>query len=156
MAIRTIRIDEDPILRKISRPVVMFDLSLHTLLNDMEETMRNAMGVGLAAPQIGILKRIFIIDIGEGLIEFINPQIISDEGEQVGDEGCLSLPNRYGVVSRPNTVTIKAQDRNGTYFELTKSELFARAICHENDHLDGKIFSDFVIGELNYTTAEDE
>ncbi|OON95315.1 MAG: peptide deformylase [Candidatus Epulonipiscioides saccharophilum] len=156
MAIRTIRVEDDPILRKVSRPVIRFDESLHSLLNDMEETMRNAYGVGLAAPQIGILKRLFIIDIGEGLVEFINPIIISEDDEQLGDEGCLSLPGRFGEVKRPLTVTIKAQDRFGQYFELTKSELFARAICHENDHLDGTIFSDLVIGDLQYNHEGDE
>ncbi|WP_010167906.1 peptide deformylase [Candidatus Epulonipiscium viviparus] len=155
MAIRSIRVDDDPILRKVSRPVVKFDPLLHSFLNDMEETMRSASGVGLAAPQVGTLKRVFIIDIGEGLVEFINPIIIFEDGEQTGDEGCLSVPGRYGVVTRPNTVTIKAQDRYGNHFEITKSELFARAICHENDHLDGKIFVDCVIGDLHYSTGDE-
>ncbi|OOB76911.1 MAG: peptide deformylase [Epulopiscium sp. Nuni2H_MBin003] len=156
MAIRNIRVDSDPLLRKTSKPVIKFDDSLHVLLDDMAETMGEAEGVGLAAIQIGILKRIFIVDVGEGVIEFINPTILKEEGEQIGDEGCLSVPKRFGQVKRPNIVTISAQDRFGTEFEITRSELFARAICHEMDHLNGKIFTDLVIGEIFKITDEEE
>ncbi|OOB79049.1 MAG: peptide deformylase [Epulopiscium sp. Nuni2H_MBin001] len=148
MAIRTIRVDEDPILRKVSKSVKKFDNSLHELLTDMADTMYEADGVGLAAPQVGVLKRIYIIDIGEGLVEFINPEIIEADGEQIGDEGCLSIPRKYGQVKRPFTVKVRAQDRNGDFFEIIGEELFARAMCHEGDHLEGKVFIDMVEGDI--------
>ncbi len=148
MAIRTIRVDKDEILRKKSKPVKVFDEKLWTLLDDMKETMYRAEGVGLAAVQIGILKRVFIVDIGEGLIEFINPEILQTEGEQFGEEGCLSVPNKYGNVRRPDKVKIKAQDRNGNPFELEGQGFMARAILHEYDHLEGRLYVDLVEGEL--------
>ncbi len=156
MAIRKIRTDEDPILRKVSKPVSKFDNMLCSFLDDMAETMYHADGVGLAAPQVGVLKRIYIIDVGEGIVEFINPEIIEESGEQIGDEGCLSVPQRYGSVKRPMTVKVRAQDRHGNFFEVVGEELFARAMCHEGDHLDGKIFIDFVEGELTIAGQEDE
>ena len=142
MAIRNIVLEGDPVLNKVCRKVEKFDEKLHLLLDDMKETMHDADGVGLAAPQIGILKRIFVIDIGFGVIEFINPQIIETEGEVCESEGCLSIPGIYGTVRRPEFVTVKAQNRFGEEFTMTReSGLFARAICHENDHLDGILFN---------------
>ena len=132
----------DEVLRKQSKPMQKFDLRLWLLLRDMAETMYKAEGVGLAAPQVGILRRVVVIDIGEGLVELINPEIIAMEGEQVGQEGCLSVPGRRGVVIRPNKVTVRAQDRNGKHFELTGEGFMALAICHELDHLDGVIYVD--------------
>lgn len=148
MATRTIRIESDPILRKVSKEVTKFDESLAALLDDMAQTMYAADGVGLAAPQIGLLKRIFVIDVGEGLVEFINPQILLEDGEQFGEEGCLSVPKKYGPVRRPNRVRMRAQNRMGQWFEIEGEELMARAMLHENDHLDGKLFVDFVEGDL--------
>lgn len=148
MATRTIRIENDPILRKISKEVTKFDESLAALLDDMAQTMYAADGVGLAAPQIGLLKRIFVIDVGEGLVEFINPQILLEDGEQFGEEGCLSVPKKYGPVRRPNRVKVRAQNRKGQWFEIEGEALMARAMLHENDHLDGKLFVDFVEGDL--------
>lgn len=148
MAVREIRKENEPVLRKICKPVTVFDENLWTLLDDMKETMYAADGVGLAAPQVGILKRIFVIDVGEGLVEFINPEILIKDGEQFGEEGCLSVPNCYGEVRRANYVKMRAQDRQGEFFEIEGTELFARAMQHENDHLDGKLFVDFVEGDL--------
>ena len=148
MATRTIRTHEEPILRKISKKVDKFDESLGVLLDDMRDTMYAADGVGLAAPQIGLLKRIFVIDIGEGLVEFINPEVVSIEGEQFGEEGCLSVPKKYGHVRRPYKVTMKAQNRFGEWFEITGEELMARAMLHEYDHLEGKLFVDLVEGDI--------
>lgn len=144
MAIRTIRTEDDEVLRKKCKEVTSFDEKLWQLLDDMAETMYNANGVGLAAPQVGILKRVVVIDVGEGLLELINPQIISAEGEQTGDEGCLSYPNQYAQVTRPKTVKVQAKDRNGNHLLLKGSDLLARAFCHEIDHLDGIIFKDLV------------
>lgn len=148
MAYRRVRTEEDEVLRKISKEVSEFDESLWALLDDMADTMYEENGVGLAAPQIGVLKRMFVIDVGEGLIEFINPVILETSGEQFGEEGCLSVPNKYGDVRRPNYAKMRAQDRNGNYFEVESSELMARAMLHENDHLDGKLYIDLVEGEL--------
>ena len=145
MAVRNIVKDGDEVLRKICRPVEKFDDKLSQLIDDMFETMYKANGVGLAAPQIGLLKRIAVIDVGEGPHEFVNPRIIDASGEQTDTEGCLSCPGVWGTVSRPNFVTVEAYDRNGDRFILSASELFARAICHEFDHLDGKLFKDIVI-----------
>lgn len=140
--IREIVKEGDDVLRKVCRPVEKFDEKLHLLLDDMYETMLSADGVGLAAPQIGILRRIAVIDIGEGKIELINPEIIKTSGEQTGDEGCLSSPGVFGKVTRPNFVTVKAKDRFGKDFEISGKELLARAFCHEIDHLDGVLFVD--------------
>lgn len=148
MACRTIRTEEDPILRKKSKEVIKFDEALWALLDDMKETMDQENGVGLAAVQIGILKRIFIVDVGEGVLEFINPEIVSEDGEQVGQEGCLSVPGKYGQVRRANKVTVRAQNRHGEWFEAQGQELMARALLHENDHLNGKLYIDLVEGEL--------
>ncbi len=156
MATRNIRCDGDPILRKISREVPVVTPRVRTLIEDMLETMYGANGVGLAAPQVGILKRIVVIDIGEGPIVMINPKITRTEGEQTGDEGCLSLPGKAGTVTRPNEVTVQFMGEDGEYYELEGTELLARAICHECDHLDGKLYKDFVEGELHDVTAEEE
>ena len=156
MAIREIRLRDDEILRKTSKTVKNFDDKLHILLDDMYETMKSKDGVGLAAPQVGILKRAVVIDISDankkkkknihdvGKIELINPEITEESGEQTDDEGCLSFPDLFGKVTRPYKVTVKAQDRNGKWFKLTGEGLLARAICHEVDHLDGHVFTEKV------------
>lgn len=144
MAIRQIRMREDEALYKKCKTVVKFDEKLGILLDDMYDTMQKAEGVGLAAPQVGILKRAVVIDIGEGRIEMINPEIVETSGEQNGNEGCLSFPGLYGEVSRPNYVKAKAQDRDGNWFYIEGEELLARAICHECDHLDGVCFTSHV------------
>ena len=145
MAIREIREKGDEILYKKCKAVVKFDEKLHILLDDMYETMQSRDGVGLAAPQVGILKRAVVIDVGDGKIELINPEIVEESGEQTGSEGCLSVPGVFGEVTRPNVVTVKAQDRDGKWFKITGKELLARAFCHESEHLDGKLFLDRVI-----------
>lgn len=147
MAIRTIVKHGDPVLRKTARTVLQFDERLHTLLDDMKETMYDADGVGLAAPQVGILRRVCVIDIGEGLIELVNPVIIEKNGVQNEIEGCLSLPGNYKTTCRPMSVTVRAQDRNGETFTVSGEGLLARAFCHEIDHLDGVLFIDRAVGE---------
>ena len=143
MAIRNIVKIGDDVLRKKCRIVEKFDEKLHILLDDMTETMRKAEGVGLAAPQVGILKRVFVIETEEaGVLEFINPEILETLGKQVGQEGCLSVPERYGDVERPAMVKVKAFDRYGKEFEMVLKKLAARAVCHENDHLDGVLYID--------------
>ena len=150
MAIREIREKGDEILYKKCKAVVKFDEKLHILLDDMYETMQSRDGVGLAAPQVGILKRAVVIDVGDGKIELINPEIVEESGEQTGSEGCLSVPGVFGEVTRPNVVTVKAQDRDGKWFKITGKELLARAFCHEIDHLDGILFKSKVIsGDIN-------
>lgn len=155
MAIRKIVELGDPVLRKKSRRVDKFDKREWMLLKDMAETMYDAEGVGLAAPQVGILKRMVVIDIGEGLIELINPEIVSAEGSQVGPEGCLSVPGRRGRVDRPVKVTVAAQDRKGRDIEVTGEGLLARALCHEIDHLDGIVYVDKMIEEI-FDDEDDE
>ena len=140
MAIRNIVKDGDSILNKKCRPVEKFDSKLADLLDDMAETMHLANGVGLAAPQVGILRRIVVIDVGDGVIELINPQIISFSGEQEGDEGCLSFPVEWGITKRPQYVKVKAFDRNGNEFTKDGKDLLAKAFCHEIDHLNGIVF----------------
>ncbi|HIS64598.1 MAG TPA: peptide deformylase [Candidatus Avoscillospira avistercoris] len=142
MALRNILTEEDPTLRKVSRPVTKFDDRLHELLDDMAETLEDARGVGLAAPQVGILRRVVVVDVGEEILELINPEIISQSGEQTGMEGCLSVPGKYGIVTRPNVVKVRAQDRFGEWYEAEGEELIARAFCHELDHLDGHLYVD--------------
>lgn len=148
MALRNIVKLGDPILNKTSRRVENFDERLAVLIDDMAETMYNANGVGLAAVQVGVLKRVVVIDIGEGLIELVNPEITLKEGEQREQEGCLSLPGKYGTTVRPMKVQVKAQDRNGKWQVFTGEGLKARAFCHETDHLDGVLFTSHVIDEL--------
>lgn len=144
MAIRRIVLEGDEALRKKSRPVESFDEKLFTLLGDMAETMYAANGVGLAAPQVGVLRRVVVIDVGEGLIELVNPKIMAFSGEQEDVEGCLSSPGEYGYVKRPKYVVVKAQDRHGKTFTIKGEDLLARAFCHEIDHLDGRLFKDLV------------
>lgn len=148
----------DETLRKTCKPMPKFDLRLWLLLRDMADTMRKAEGVGLAAPQVGILRRVVVIDVGDehGLIELVNPEIIATEGEQEGSEGCLSAPGRRGYVKRPNKVTVRAQDRKGKFFEITGEGLLARAFCHELDHLDGILYSDKEEYEIKDDEDEEE
>ena len=140
----------DSALRKTCKPMKTYDLRLWLLLRDMAETMYKAEGVGLAAPQVGILRRVVVIDVGDdhGLIELVNPEIIATEGEQAGSEGCLSVPGRRGYVVRPEKVTVRAQDRKGKPFEITGEGLLARAFCHEIDHLDGIMYVDKMDHEI--------
>ena len=142
MALRTIRVQGDSVLTKKSRTVDKMTPRIGELITDMLDTMYDAMGVGLAAPQVGILKRIVVIDIGEGLVELINPEIIETSGSQVGNEGCLSFPGYSAPVERPNYVKVKALDRNGDEIIVEGKELMARALCHETDHLDGVLYVD--------------
>lgn len=145
MAIRNIVNKRDDILRKVCKPVEKFDEKLWTLLDDMAETLEKAQGAGLAAPQVGILRRAVIIDAGEGVCELINPEILekSEETHKV-IEGCLSCPGEWGYVIRPVKVKFKAQDRHGSWYEKVVSDLFAQAVCHETEHLDGQLFIDIV------------
>jgi len=147
MALREIRKKGDEILNMKCKVVQKFDGKLAMLLDDMYETMKNADGVGLAAPQVGVIKRCLVIDVGEGKIELVNPTITKTEGKQVGQEGCLSIPNVWGDVERPQSVTVNAFDRNGKEIEVTGEGLLAVALCHEIDHLDGKLFDEKIIEE---------
>ena len=148
MALRQIRIMGDEKLEKVCRPVKEITDRERELVRDMLDTMYDANGVGLAAPQVGILKRIVVIDIGEGPVVMINPEILETSGEQTGQEGCLSLPGQAGVVTRPNYVKVRSTDENGEEYELEGTELMARAICHECDHLDGIMYVTRVEGNL--------
>ena len=141
MGLRKILTDEEPALHKVCKPVEKFDWRLHKLLDDMQETLIDSNGVGLAAPQVGILRRAVLVDLGDEILELINPEIISTEGEQVGAEGCLSVPGRYGLVKRPYYAKVRAQDRNGQWYEAEGEELIARCFCHELDHLDGILYT---------------
>jgi len=145
MALRNVRTDGDEILRKQCKSVSEINGNILTLLDDMYETMKKNEGVGLAAPQIGILKRIIVIDIGQGPVYLINPEIINQEGEQIGVEGCLSIPNVWGEVNRPNKVRAEGLNRYGEKVTIEAEELFARVLCHEIDHLNGILFKDKVI-----------
>lgn len=149
MALRTIRKKGDEILYKKSKEVVNFDKRLAELLDDMYETMKAADGVGLAAPQVGVLKRCVVIDIGEGKIELVNPVIIASEGEQIGQEGCLSVPDVWGDVKRPKKVTVSAFDREGKKIKQEGEDLLAVALCHEIDHLNGELFDNKIIEQDN-------
>lgn len=142
MAIRNIVTEGDPILNKKCRTVEKFDQRLWDLLDDMAETLKESNGVGLAGPQVGIMRRVCVIDVGDGVVEFINPTIIEKNGEHEVTEGCLSCPGEYGLVLRPEYVKTKAFDRNGNEFEIEGEELFAQAMCHEFDHLDGILFKE--------------
>lgn len=157
MAIRKIVIlGEDDVLRKRSRRVDKFDKRLRTLLDDMAQTMYKADGVGLAAPQVGILKRVVTIDIGEGLIELVNPVIVESEGAVVGAEGCLSVPGRRGTVERPERVVVQAQNRDGKEIVLEAEGLLAVAMCHELDHLDGVVYVDKMIEDVTDQMDDEE
>ena len=142
MALRKILTEGSETLGKVSRPVERFDRRLWELLDDMKETLEDAGGVGLAAPQVGVLRRLFIVATGEEILECINPELIEKSGEQVGAEGCLSVPGKYGIVRRPNVVKLRAQDREGEWFEAEGEELIARCFCHEYDHLDGHLYTE--------------
>lgn len=154
MALRTIRVQGDSVLTKKSRTVDKMTPRIGELITDMLDTMYDAMGVGLAAPQVGILKRIVVIDVGEGPIVLINPEILETSGEQTGDEGCLSVPGMAGQVTRPNYVKVKALDVNMEEVIYEGEELLARAFCHEIDHLDGKMYTELVEGELHKVTYD--
>ena len=145
MALRKILTDKEPALHKVCKPVTDFDAKLHKLLDDMTETLIESGGVGLAAPQVGILRRVFLVDVGmdeNENVEFINPEIIETDGEQVGPEGCLSVPGKYGLVKRPYYAKVRAQDRNGDWYEAEGEEIIARCFCHELDHLDGIVYTE--------------
>ena len=143
MALRTILTDQDPALHKVCRPVTSFDSRLHDLLDDLKETLAHANGAGLAAPQVGILRRVVVVvDGNEEMLELVNPELISQEGEQEGFEGCLSVPGRWGIVKRPMKARVRAQDRNGNFFEAEGEEIVARCFCHELEHLDGHLFTE--------------
>lgn len=144
MALRTILLEGNPTLNKVSRPVAVFDEKLHVLLDDMTQTLKQANGAGLAAPQVGILRRVVVVDTGEEVLELINPEIVQTSGEQVGLEGCLSVPGKYGIVTRPNIVKVRAQDREGFWYEAEGEGLVARAFCHELEHLDGHLYTEKV------------
>ena len=156
MALRTIRVQGDSVLTKKSRTVDKMTPRIGELITDMLDTMYDAMGVGLAAPQVGILKRIVVIDVGEGPIVLINPEILETSGEQTGDEGCLSVPGMEGQVTRPNYVKVKALDVNMNEQIYEGEGLLARAFCHEIDHLDGKMYTELVEGELHKVTYDEE
>ena len=152
MGLRKILTDKDPALHKVCKPVTSFDAKLHKLLDDMGETMRDANGVGLAAPQVGILRRVVTVDLGDEILELVNPSLVQTDGEQVGAEGCLSVPGKYGLVKRPYYAKVKAQDRFGNWFEVEAEELIGRCFCHELDHLDGIVYTEVM---ERYMTEEE-
>ena len=160
MGLRKILTADEPALHKVCRPVEKFDWRLHKLLDDMKETLADAEGVGLAAPQVGILRWVVIVDTGEEILELVNPELLETDGEQRGAEGCLSVPGKYGVVTRPNYAKVRAQNRNGEWFEAEGEELIARCFCHELDHLDGIVYTEVMERflteeELNAATEEE-
>ena len=155
MALRKILTDKESALHKTCRPVLDFDMRLHVLLNDMRETLIDSGGVGLAAPQVGILRRVVLVDTGEEILELVNPTLVETSGEQEGPEGCLSVPGKYGLVKRPYYAKVRAQDRHGNWYEAEGDELIARCFCHELDHLDGILYTQVMERfltdeELNY------
>ena len=159
MGLRKILTDKEPALHKVCKPVTSFDSKLYKLLDDMAETLVDSGGVGLAAPQVGILRRIFLVDVGldgEQIVEFINPEILETDGEQEGPEGCLSVPGKYGLVKRPYYVKVRAQDRYGDWFEAEGEELIGRCFCHENDHLDGIVYTEVMERYLTDEELEGE
>ena len=162
MGLRKILTDKEPALHKTCREVTAFDAKLHKLLDDMRETLIESGGVGLAAPQVGILRRIFLVDVGldgNEIVEFINPEILETDGEQTGPEGCLSVPGKYGLVTRPYYAKVRAQDRNGEWFEAEGEELIGRCFCHEYDHLDGILYTEIMerfLTEEELTGGEEE
>lgn len=156
MALRKIRIQGDSVLTKVCRPVEKMTPRIKTLIEDMLDTMYDADGVGLAAPQVGVLRQVVVIDVGEGPIVMVNPEIIESDGSQTGEEGCLSLPGKSGVVTRPNHVKARAYNENMELYEIEGEELLARAICHELDHLEGHMYTEKVEGPLHDVTAEEE
>ena len=152
MGLRKILTVKEPSLHKMCRPVEKFDGKLHKLLDDMKETLLDAGGVGLAAPQVDILRRVVVVDTGEEILELVNPELLETSGEQVGAEGCLSVPGKYGLVKRPMVARVRAQDRNGDFFEAEGEELIARCFCHEIDHLDGIVYTEVM---ERYLTEEE-
>ena len=142
MALRKIITEGNPTLTKVCRPVTAFDDRLATLIDDMKQTLIEANGVGLAAPQVGILRRVVVVDLGDEIVELVNPRILEESGEQDGLEGCLSVPEKYGLVKRPNFVRLEAQDRFGEWFEYEGEALIARCFCHELEHLDGHLYTE--------------
>ena len=141
MGLRKILTDAEPALHKVCKPVINFDGRLHALLDDMRETLVESGGVGLAAPQVGILRRVVLVDTGEEILELVNPTLVETDGEQTGEEGCLSIPGKYGLVKRPYYAKVRAQDREGNWYEAEGEELIARCFCHELDHLDGILYT---------------
>lgn len=152
MGLRKIMTVKEPCLHKVCRPVEKFDGKLHRLLDDMKETLAEANGVGLAAPQVGILRRVVVVDTGEEMLELVNPELLETGGEQIGSEGCLSVPGKYGIVKRPNYAKVRAYDRDGNEFEVEGEELMARCFCHELDHLDGIVYTEIM---ERYLTEEE-
>ena len=152
MGLRKIMTVKEPCLHKVCRPVEKFDGKLHRLLDDMKETLAEANGVGLAAPQVGILRRVVVVDTGEEMLELVNPELLETSGEQIGSEGCLSVPGKYGIVKRPNYAKVRAYDRDGNEFEVEGEELMARCFCHELDHLDGIVYTEIM---ERYLTEEE-
>ena len=142
MGLRKILTDKEPALHKVCKPVTAFDSKLHKLLDDMRETLIDSNGVGLAAPQVGILRRVVLVDVGDDILELVNPTLLETDGEQMGAEGCLSVPGKYGLVLRPYWAKVRAQDRYGDWYEAEGEELIARCFCHELDHLDGIIYTE--------------
>jgi len=142
MGLRRILTDKDPALHKVCKPMVNFDGRLFRLLDDMRETLLDSGGVGLAAPQVGILRRVVLVDTGDEILELINPTLVETSGEQEGPEGCLSVPGKYGLVKRPYYAKVRAQDRHGDWYEVEGEELIARCFCHELDHLDGILYTE--------------
>ena len=142
MGLRRIHTSDEPALHKVCKTVTSFDWRLRKLLDDMRDTLIDSNGVGLAAPQVGILKRVVLVDTGEEILELINPELIETSGEQTGVEGCLSVPGKYGIVTRPMIAKVRAQDRDGNWYEAEGAELIARCFCHELDHLDGIVYTE--------------
>ncbi len=155
MGLRTIRVDGDPLLRKVSRPVTKIDDRILQLLDDMVDTMKSANGIGIAAPQIGVLRRLIIVDVGNGkTYRMINPEILETDGSQIAVEGCLSIPNFNGTVERPEKIKVRYMDPDGKDNVIEADGLFARCICHEVDHLNGILFNDIYIDEITYEQEE--
>ena len=152
MGLRKILTDREPALHKVCKPVTAFDSKLHKLLDDMRETLIDSNGVGLAAPQMGILRRVVLVDVGDEILELVNPTLLETDGEQLGAEGCLSVPGKYGLVMRPYWAKVRAQDRYGDWYEAEGEELIARCFCHELDHLDGIIYTEVM---ERFLTEED-
>ena len=152
MGLRKILTDKDPALHKVCKPVEKFDWRLHKLLDDMRDTLIDSNGVGLAAPQVGILRRVVLVDTGDEILELVNPVMLETDGEQEGPEGCLSVPGKYGLVKRPYYAKVRAQDRDGNWYEAEGEELIARCFCHELDHLDGIIYTEVM---ERYLTEEE-
>ena len=160
MGLRRILTTKEPALHKVCKPVVNFDKRLHNLLEDMRETLIDSQGVGLAAPQVGILRRVVLVDTGDEILELVNPEMVETDGEQEGAEGCLSVPGKYGLVKRPYYAKVRAQDRDGNWYEAEGEELIARCFCHELDHLDGIVYTEimerFLTDEELYADEDEE